>query len=134
MNVEDSRRVYEAKDAFLWLPTSFGKSVHYKVLSFACLTVNKASWVQGGGSYTVMLLVSPLGSLTIANFYGLSVHYFVVAYFQLCMYTTFEYLVRILLHMDNLRKCYNYSGNGRACTSSRYQAISLLPSGLGTRL
>ena len=48
MNVEDNRRVYEGKDAFLRLPTSFGKSVHYEVLSFACLTVNKAIYVQGG--------------------------------------------------------------------------------------
>ena len=48
MNVEDNRRVCEAKDAFSWLPTSFGKSVRYGVLSFACLTVDKASWVQGG--------------------------------------------------------------------------------------
>ena len=48
MNVEDNHHVYEAKDAFLWLPTSFGKSVHYEVLSFACLIVNKVSWVQGG--------------------------------------------------------------------------------------
>ena len=47
MNVEDNHRVYEAKDAFLRLPTSFGKSVRHEVLSFACLTVNKASWVQG---------------------------------------------------------------------------------------
>ena len=36
MNVEDNRRVYE--DAFLRLPTSFGKSVRYEVPSFACLT------------------------------------------------------------------------------------------------
>ena len=48
MNVEDNRRVYEAKDAFLRLPTSFGKAVRYEVPSFACLTVNKASSVQGG--------------------------------------------------------------------------------------
>ena len=27
---------------------SFGKSVRYEVLSFACLSVNKVSWVQGG--------------------------------------------------------------------------------------
>ena len=43
INVEDNRGVYEAKDGFLRLPTSFGKSVRYEVLSFACLTVNKAS-------------------------------------------------------------------------------------------
>ena len=48
MKVEDNRRVYEGEDAFLRLPTRFGKSVRYKVLSFAYLTtINKASWVQG---------------------------------------------------------------------------------------
>ena len=46
--LEGNRRVYEGKDALLWLPTSFCKSVCYEVLSFACLTVNKRSWVQGG--------------------------------------------------------------------------------------
>ena len=48
LDVENNRRVYEVKDAFLRIPTSFDKSVHYEVLSFACLTVNKESWVQGG--------------------------------------------------------------------------------------
>ena len=43
MNEEDNRRVYEAKDGFLRLPTSFGKSVLYEMLSFACLTINKVS-------------------------------------------------------------------------------------------
>ena len=46
-NIEDNRRVYEGKDAFLWLSTSFGKSVHYEVLSFVCLTVNKERYLQG---------------------------------------------------------------------------------------
>ena len=82
MNVEDNCRVYKAKDAFLRLLTSFSKSVRYEVLSFACLTVNKANWVQGGGCYVVILLVSPLGPLTIAKFNGLSVHCFVVANFS----------------------------------------------------
>ena len=36
------------KTAWLRLPTSFGKSVRYEVPSFACLTVSKTSWVQGG--------------------------------------------------------------------------------------
>ena len=54
--------------------------VCYEVLSFACLTVNKGSWVQGGGSYAVTLLVSPLVSLTIAKFNG--VHCSVVAHFS----------------------------------------------------
>ena len=48
MNIEDDRHVCKGKDAFSWLPTSFGTSVHYEVLSFVCLTVNKASWVQAG--------------------------------------------------------------------------------------
>ena len=47
VHVEDNCRVYEGKDAFLKLPTSFGKSVRYEVLTFACLTINKVSWVQG---------------------------------------------------------------------------------------
>ena len=46
--MEDDRDVIEGEDAFLQLSTSFGKSVCYEVLSFACLTVNKMSWVQGG--------------------------------------------------------------------------------------
>ena len=48
MNVEDNRRVYEGKDTFLQLATSFDKSVCYEVLLFACLSVSKACWVQGG--------------------------------------------------------------------------------------
>ena len=48
-----------------------------------------------------------LGSLTIAKFNGVSVHCF---FFQLCTYTTFEYLVCILLYVDNLHKCYNFTG------------------------
>ena len=82
MHVEDNLHVYKAKDAFLRLLTSFGKSVCYEVLSFACLTVNKAIWVQGGGSYIVILLVLPLGSLTIAKFNSLRMHCFVVAHFS----------------------------------------------------
>ena len=78
-NVEDNHHVYEGKDAFLWLPTSFGKSVRYMVLSFTCLTVNKAWYLQGGVGYAIVFLVSLLGLLTIAKFNGLSVHCFVVA-------------------------------------------------------
>ena len=53
------------------------------------------------------------------------------------MYTTFEYPVRILFHVEEQRKPYNftnYSGIGRTCASSRYRAVFLLPRGLGTRL
>ena len=37
----------------------------------------------------------------------------------------------VYVNVTILRK---YSGNVRACASSRYQAVSLLPRGLGTRL
>ena len=84
MNVEDNHRVYKAKDAFLRLPTSFGESVRYK-----------ASWVQGRGSYAVILLVSLLESLMIANFYGLSVHGFVVAHFSEHFSALYVYYFRI---------------------------------------
>ena len=138
MNVEDNCRVYKAKDAFLRLLTSFSKSVRYEVLSFACLTVNKANWVQGGGCYIVILLVSPLGPLTIAKFNGLSVHCFVVANFSaLYVYYFWIFLSvyyctwTIYVNVTILRK---YNENGRTCASSRYQAVSLLPCGLGMRL
>ena len=41
----------------------------------------------GRGSYVVILLVSPLGSVTIAKFNGVGVHCFVVALFLAFTYT-----------------------------------------------
>ena len=79
MNVEDNRRVYEGKDAFLWLPTSFGTSVRYKVLSFMCV---QSELGTGRDSYAVILLVSSLGSLTIAKFNSVSVRCSVVALYS----------------------------------------------------
>ena len=35
MKVEDNWRIYKGEDAILQLPTSFSRSVHYEVLSFA---------------------------------------------------------------------------------------------------
>ena len=59
MNVEDNRYLYEGKDAFLRLPTSFCKSVQYEVLSFICVLDHKHSELgTGRGSYAVVLLVS----------------------------------------------------------------------------
>ena len=52
----------KARILFLQLPTSFGKSVRYEVLLFACLTVNKVSWVQDR-ELAVALLVSSLDHL-----------------------------------------------------------------------
>ena len=76
---EDNRCVYEGKNAFLWLPTGFGKLVGYKMLS--CVLDHKQSELGTGlSSYAVALLVLPLVSLTIATFNSLSEHYFVIAY------------------------------------------------------
>ena len=93
----------------------------------------------GWGSYTVIMLVSPLGSLTIAKFNDVSVHCFVVALFSaLYVYYILLYILSvyyctwtIYVNVTILRK---YSGNTHACTTSRYQAVFLLPRGLGTRL
>ena len=74
---------------------------------FACLTIKKQVGYRAG-SYAVVLLVSPLMSLKIAKFIRLCEHCFVIALFQLCTYTTFEYPVRIFFHVDKLRKRYNF--------------------------
>ena len=48
-------RYIQDEDVFLQLPTSFGKSVCYAILSFACLTER--------GSYAVVLVILRLVSL-----------------------------------------------------------------------
>jgi len=69
MNVEDIRHVYhsvyEGEDAFVLLyQLLVSQYAACEMRSFACLTVSaKASWVQGRGSYAVLLLFSPLVSL-----------------------------------------------------------------------
>ena len=77
--VKDNRHGYEGEDAFLELTTSFGKSVRYEVLSFACLTVKKR---LRAGSQVDVLLVWPFVSLTIIKFIRLCEHWFVVALFS----------------------------------------------------
>ena len=96
---EDNRRVYKAKNAFLRLLTSFGKSVCCELRdAVICVLDRKQSELgTGRGSYAVILLVSPLGSLTIAKFNGMSVHCFVVAHFS-CPY------IYIFLRIN---KCYD---------------------------
>ena len=115
---EDNRCVYEGKNAFLWLPTGFGKLVGYEMLS--CVLDHKQSELGTGlSSYAVVLLVLPLVSLTIAKFTTVSEHYFVIAYLlALYIYYLYEYLVRILFHVDKLGGHYNFSENGYACASS----------------
>ena len=90
MKVENNRHVCAGEDAFLRLPTSFSKSVCYKVMSFVCLTINKVSWVRTV-NYAGVLLVLLLVSLTIAKIIGLSEHRFVVPLFS-ALYATFKYL------------------------------------------
>ena len=102
MNVEENRRVYEGKDASCGYQLVSVSQYATEVLAFACLTVSKASWVQGRGSYAVILLVS------IAKFNGMSVHCLVALFSAFYVYS-FEHLVRILLHVDNLRKRYIFT-------------------------
>ena len=82
--VEAIWRIYKGEDVFLQLPTSFGKSVHYEVLSFTCLTVKKNELGIGWSSYVIVLVVSPLVSLMISKFISLSIanHSFVAAIFS----------------------------------------------------
>ena len=127
MNVEDNRRVYEAKDAFLWLPTSFGKSVRYEVLSFACSTINEVSWVQCGCSYTVILLVSLLVSLTIAKFNGLSVHCSVVAHFSALYVYYFRISCPYIIAHGQSTSTLQFYGN-IAETAAHAQAVDTRPS------
>ena len=102
------------------------------------LNCKQSEILTGRGSYAVILLVSPLESLTIAKFNSVSVHCFVVrSFFLLCTYTTFEYLAVYYFTWTayvNVTILWKYSGNVRTCASSRYQAVSLLTHGLGTRL
>ena len=86
----------------------------------SCVLDHKQSELGTGlSSYAVVLLVLPLVSLTIATFNSLSEHYFVIAYLlALYIYYLYEYLVRILFHVDKLGGHYNFSENGYACASS----------------
>ena len=62
--VEAVRHVYEGKDVFLWLPTGFGKSVCFEVLPFV-MDHKRGKPGSGQGSYSIILVVSPLISLMI---------------------------------------------------------------------
>ena len=68
-------------------------------------------YVCGRGSYAVILLVSSLGSLTIAKFNGVSVRCFVVALFFFA--ALYVYYFRIscpyIIARGQLRKCYNFT-------------------------
>ena len=87
-NVEDNCRLYEGKDAFLRLPTSF-VSQYATLGAVICVLDRKQTDLgRGRGSCAIILLVSPFGSPTIAKFNGVRVHCFAVALFQLCTYTT----------------------------------------------
>ena len=110
----------KSKDAFLWLSTSFGKSVCYEVLSFACLTVNKARYLQG------RVGTSPSGSLTTAKFNGLSVHCF-VALFQLLYVYYFRISCPYNIASGQSTQMLQFYGN-IAETSTHVQVVDSRPS------
>ena len=129
-----------------------------------CVLSHKQSEIlTGQGSYAIVLLVSPLGSLTIAKCNGVSVYCSVVAHFSALYVYYYRKSCPYIIARDSLHKRYNfchfhqnhatkevsrgrcvrswkqqilrkYSGNVCACASSRYQAVSLLLCSLGTRL
>ena len=57
--LEAVRHIYEEKDVFLWLPTGFGK-----VQPFV-LDHKRGNVGSGEGSYSVVLVISPLVSLMV---------------------------------------------------------------------
>ena len=77
MKLEAVRRIYKGKDALVCLPTSFGKSVCYEVLSFACFTVNNVSEEHVGREARQLSWYSCVGITYI--FFGLGEHCLVVA-------------------------------------------------------
>ena len=62
--LEAIRHIYEGRDVFLWLPTGFGKSVCYEVLPFV-MDHKRGKLGTGSGSYSIVLVISPLVSLMV---------------------------------------------------------------------
>ena len=123
------------KMLFLWLPTSFGKSVHYEVLSFVCLTIELGT---GRGQLCRYLVSLAVGVTYDCQFLRLECTLF-------CCSSFFSFVCILLSNILSVYFCTwtiyvnitilrKYSENGRASASNRYQAVSLLPRGLGTRL
>jgi superfamily II DNA helicase RecQ len=66
--VDAVKHLYGGKDAFVWLPTGFGKSICYQVLPFMfdCRKRKGASTeVANGSSPCLVLVISPLIALMI---------------------------------------------------------------------
>ena len=59
------RHVYDRKDAFLWLPKGFGKSVCYETLPFVFDHKERSSTSCSSTNCSAVLVVSPLVSLMI---------------------------------------------------------------------
>ena len=77
----------------------------------------------GRGNYAIFLLVSPFASLMIAKF---SFVHILLNILSVYPSTWTSYI--------NVTILQSYRGIGHAHVTSRYQAVFLLPSGLGTRL
>ena len=99
MKVEAVCRIYKGKDVLVCLPTSFGKSVRYEVLSFACMTVNKASEEHVGRVARQLSWYSCCWYHI--HFFGLGEHCLVVAILSLYIITS-EYPHGQATHMLQL--------------------------------
>ncbi len=65
--VDAVKHMYGGKDAFVWLPTGFGKSICYEVLPFMfdCRRRKGATEVADGSTPSLVLVISPLIALMI---------------------------------------------------------------------
>ena len=63
--VDAVKHMYEGKDAFVWLPTGFGKSICYEVLPFMFDCHRRKSEVADGSTPCLVLVISPLIALMI---------------------------------------------------------------------
>ena len=100
------------------------------------LIVNKASWVQGGVAMPLSCQSRRWGHLHLPNLTVcivlLQLFFFSFVHILLSNILSVYYCTRTsYVNVTILQK---YSRNGCTCASSQYQAIFLLPRGLGTRL
>ena len=112
MNVEDNCRVYKDK-----------VSQHATRCCHCVLDHKQSEFGSGWGSYVVILLVLPLGALAIVKFNGVSVHFCSSSYsfartLLLNILSVYYCTWTIDINVTILQK---YSGNDRACASSRYR-------------
>ncbi len=72
--MEAIRHVYEGKDAFVWLPTGFGKSICYEVLPFMFdyrKSRELSSEVAASSAPSLVVVISPLIALMVDQVHSL---------------------------------------------------------------